>query len=506
MSGGGFMEESDQVQDAWHSWDETPWAHPWLTSENLKAVRSFSEVIYDEAEKLREQKTGSAGKYAFCGNIANCMYTRAEPLRAAGNDIDLYLHPSSVDVLAHPGWEYHDGTAAGSTDPDCDLGEIGEPPFEWVFRPELDDYCANMLAFRPKTAALRIWLKAPFLPKAAAKEFVGYLCYLKTLKALQKYDSLWCTQCVYFGYLSGKPYIASQMGGDLWLEASRGDELGVLMRRSFRNASLCVFSNPWSLAHARRYGLRHFAYVPKILNEDIYCPGEGRSRKEWVEKTGGDFFALTSSRLDSKNKGSHLVIEAFARFAAGHSGARLAITGWGNDEEKARDMIRGHGIEDKVLLLPFSGKALVRDYLRSCDVMLDQFVLGYFGGAGLEAMACGSPVIGRIEAEQYEAICNSGAPPILNAATVEEIQQHLEALAVDSEMKERVGRETREWFVENHGSRKWEPVHMNLLAAVAAGHPFDIDKSPLSAPLGDDEIEYHREQLEAAPIHPNYGW
>ena len=38
------------------------------------------------------------------------------------------------------------------------------------------------------------------------------------------------------------------------------------------------------------------------INDDIYCPGEGRARREWVERTGGDTFFLSTARIDKAVK------------------------------------------------------------------------------------------------------------------------------------------------------------------------------------------------------------
>lgn len=484
----------------WHSWDPHPWKYPWLSRENLERMKEYSRQVLEDEKKILEHCNPQDLDIAFCGNIANAMYVRAKPLRREGMNVSIYVHPSDHYVMSQPGWEEYDGVLPEGITDTSRLAEHG------LTLPVIDD------VHQPPMVEAKHWREVykvagkEFLQANDINDFAPYLSLINTLIELQHKDVLWCTQCVYMGFLAHRPYVASQMGGDLWLEASRGDMLGDLMRRSFGSARMLLASNPWSFAHARRFGYRQMIYLPKVLDEEDYRPGKGRSREEWVNTSGGDFYVLTTSRFDERNKGSSIGLEGFARFSKRHPSARLVFVGWGKDAVQLRQRLEELGVTGKVLQMPVSGKARLRDYLRSADIFIDQFVLGYFGSAGLEAMACGLPMIGRIETDQYDALCETGAPPVLNCSTAVQVADALERMASNSQQRMDTARDHREWFIKNHGSERWKEEYAAILAATAQRREMAFSGSPLSEPLGKDEIEYLKKGLQEAPPHLEYGW
>lgn len=454
-------------REAWHSWDPHPWKHPWLTSRNLRKMRDYSHEFFEREIRKTVGMDSRKLKIGFCGNLANNLYLRARALRREGLDIDIFLHPDDKFVMGQPAWEEFDGILEGpATVEELDAAGVclGKVPGVYARLPDEAD-TSLPLPF------LRDYDKSHFLPYVEGP-------YRATLRALHGKDVLWGAQSTYLSYLANRPYVVSQTGGDIWLEAARDDMLGHLQRLAYANARVFVVSNPWSYAHARRYGFRNLIYLPMTLDQTQYRPGHGDSRQGWEARSGGNFFVLTTSRLDEKNKGSSLAIEGFAEFAKHCPGARLVAPSWGNDRELAEDALAKLGIADRMVWLPLSGKEKVRDYLRSADVFIDQFVLGYFGAAGLEAMATGLPVIGRTEVAQYEALCETGAPPILQAINAEEVAQALLGLQSNPAMRKQAGEISRKWFLENHGSDLWFPQYQALLNATAANHRVSWRRSP----------------------------
>lgn len=491
----GRQQPAPEFRDGWHSWDPHPWKHPWLTSKNLRNMRDYSHEFFERELRKTAKMDVRTLKIGFCGNLANNLYLRARPLRRDGLDIDIFLHPDDKFVMGQPAWEEFDGVI---DDPSSleDVEAVG------VFLNKVPGVHGRL----PDEADTSFPL--PFLRDYDKSHFLPYVegPYRATLRALHEKDVLWGAQSTYLSYLANRPYVVSQTGGDIWLEAARDDMLGHLQRLAYANARVFVVSNPWSYAHARRYGFKNLVYLPMTLDQTQYCPGHGVARKEWEARSGGNFFVLTTSRLDEKNKGSSLAIKGFAELAKHCPGARLVAPSWGNDRDLAEDSMAKLGIADRMIWLPLSGKEKVRDYLRSADVFIDQFVLGYFGAAGLEAMATGLPVIGRTEVAQYEALCETGAPPILQAEDAAEVAQVLIGLQSNPSLRKQIGEASRKWFLENHGSERWLPQYEALLSATAANHRVNWRRSPLRAPLGLDEIEYHRAGLAAAPLFPNYQW
>lgn len=500
--------------DRWHSWDATPWAHPWLTAKNLKASREFEKELLATLSSQIDNIDPRTFKYAFVGNLANNMAMRAMPLRDRGFNIDIFLHPHDTHLMSQPGWELSDQVPPVGQ---ADYGRLQEqgfvlPHIPGVYRDETDDNYSNIviaaLHTPPNKWARRSGVAAP-LRQLDVLRWPDYASYAPTLRKLETYDALFAAQVPYLAYLSRRPYLAAQTGGDLWLDAARNDALGQLQRTSYGNAQAILATNPWAYANARRYGFHHVIYAPLLIDTDRYSPGAGGStgselRKSWQREAGGDFFALTTARMDTMWKGSQIGFEGFCRFAERSPGARLVVIGWGECKSGLVNALNERGLSDRVIVLPISGKLKLVEYLRATDCLIDQLKIGYYGATALEAMACGVPVIMRLLAEQYDALCPTGAPPIFNATTAEEVAAALEQLATTPGVLEERGRAARQWIFNNHAPGVWERTYGILLTAVAKGIPIDFSLAPLNRPLSKVELEYHAENLDNAPPFPNY--
>lgn len=482
----------------WHSWDPHPWKHPWLTRANLSRMRTYSRDVLARERAVLERTDPKKLRIGFCGNIANAGYFRGLPLRKAGYDVSIYLHPHDDFVMSQPAWEEYDGTVPEGVLTLDALHKAGGalPRVEKVFMlPLVEDWKAEYSRSGSR-----------FLRPRDLKEHQSYLFYMQTLIAMQEMDVLWGTQVPYLAYLANRPYVASQMGGELWFEAARNDQLGAIMRKSFKHARLILASNPWTFAAARRFGLTQTIYLPIMIDQEVYSPGPGKDRAEWEAKTGGRFFVLTSSRMDERTKGFSIGIEGFAAFSRECPEARLVLFDWGNDRGHFERKLSEIGLQDRVLRLPPAGKGRVRDALRCCDAVIDQFVVGYYGGGGFEAMACGLPVIGRYELGQYDALCETGAPPVLNANAAADVTNHLRRLYADASLRREIGARTRQWFVDNHGSERRRDDYLAVLAATALSTPLDLRDTPLHERLGRDERAYQMRCWINAPTYPNYGY
>lgn len=483
-------------RNAWHSFDATPWLHPWLTQANLRALREASKQWREEARNIAARAADVPRRFAFVGNMANNLYLRAKPLAQAGAMIEVFGLYADDSPMSDARWEEYDDVlpdgASYLRDDNSFLAGIETAvPFSRF------NASGRWMTMRDQDLPAR--LRADF------RRWPGYFCNLPAIERLQTFDAVLATQHPFIGYLSGKPYIATQTGGDIWFEAARDDALGRLQRTAFAQAACVLVSNPWTCAHARRYGLTNLIFLPLILDEQDYSPGPPAFRDKWRAESGGDFFVLSTARADDHYKGSQIGLRGFAEFARKSPGARLVVATWGKNIEQLKSAAGQLGIADRLLFERVAGKRRVVKYLRSADCLLDQLVIGYYGATALEGAACGVPVIMRCNHAQYDALCENGAPPFLDAASVSEVTNALDLVSgADAERRQGLADTHRRWFLANHSGQRWAEDYRTLLDAVALGHRFSFAKSPLNAPLSAVEQLYHAEQLAAAPEFPNY--
>src|SRR2546423_6213215 len=70
----------------WHSFDRTPWNHPWLSLAHIRAMRDFSADMRAAAIESLEQIPGAERRrgYGLLGYLANPLVVRTARRRRAG--------------------------------------------------------------------------------------------------------------------------------------------------------------------------------------------------------------------------------------------------------------------------------------------------------------------------------------------------------------------------------------------------------------------------------------
>jgi len=93
----------------------------------------------------------------------------------------------------------------------------------------------------------------------------------------------------------------------------------------------------------------------------------------------------------------------------------------------------------------------IRDLVRSCDIVVDQFAVGSYGTFAVEAMAAGRPVVGYLDERVHTAA--GVRPPIVNA-TPDTLGTVLEALLDDPAGTAKIGLASADYAQETHDGRR----------------------------------------------------
>lgn len=118
----------------------------------------------------------------------------------------------------------------------------------------------------------------------------------------------------------------------------------------------------------------------------------------------------------------------------------------------AVDALRNeHRLDFDFVLVHNKPRQQALDILKGADIFLDQFVVGGYGLAAVEAMAFGKPVVCYIK-PSLEAQYPSGMP-IVNA-NQDNLSEVLERLIKDGELRHQLGRRSRAYVEEHHDAHK----------------------------------------------------
>lgn len=473
--------------------DDRPWDHPYLTVENLTRLRDYCGQVWDFA-RARLASRGEPLDLAFCVNIAQTAYKWATLAQQHGAKATLYPHPLDHNALSQPEWEDFDGEFPDVHDGPTFLNQL--PPTQKLRADcvrvplggsDLRDALAAFAAgdrqplYQVHGAGPRDLRLEPFLVHD------GTYPLFPLAQALARHQAVLVPGSPVTAYLSGRPYLAQSIGGDLQFEAGKADEYGQLVGLAFSGARFITFTNPHIIGFCRRFGYTHGLYMPYTMDDDRYCPGPGQARAGWVAEHGEGVYVLSSARIDNAVKGNgDLLLEALVKAARQCPTLRYVFLQWGHSAQEFMDKVRASGVGHQFVFRKPVGKERLIDYLQSCDAVLDQFVYGYYGATGLEAAAVGKPILMRIREHHYGPLYRGDIAPVVNLPDAAALTGALVRLVAEPEWHRKRGEELRAWLVRNHGAGRMMPILLGMLGIAADRVPLPPDLEAMN-PLTDTE-------------------
>lgn len=151
-----------------------------------------------------------------------------------------------------------------------------------------------------------------------------------------------------------------------------------------------------------------------------------------------DLLVLAVGRL-IEQKDHRTLIDAFARVAAVHERARLAILGWGPLERELRAHADGSGVGDRILI---PGRVDPRDWLLRADVFAHSSAWEGFGLVLLEAMLAELPVVATAVSAVPEIVTEETGK-LVPPGDAQAFGAALDELLRDADRRQRLGRAGR---------------------------------------------------------------
>lgn len=173
----------------------------------------------------------------------------------------------------------------------------------------------------------------------------------------------------------------------------------------------------------------------------------------------GKFNILFVGRIDER-KGLIYLLKAFEILKRKNKNIRLIVIGKGEEEEKCKEFVKNHKLEDVI----FEGKVegeKVASYYATCDLFCSPAIFGEsFGIVLLEAMASGKPIVGFANEGYLELIKNTPFEPFFpKPRDFLSLAQKIEILIQNPSLRKKLGK----WGERKSKNYAWPKIANKIL-------------------------------------------
>ena len=172
------------------------------------------------------------------------------------------------------------------------------------------------------------------------------------------------------------------------------------------------------------------------------------TRHDWVPDTGyGD-------------KGNDSFLRAFCRLRQGGYRVGMVCCRWGANVKESMNLLKYYNCDQYVLWSEPMGTVKFERTSRACDMIIDQFKLGSFGGIMFKAMAVGAPICTYLDEDKIGELYNE-IPPVINCRTEEEVVTSITDILKNPTKLDHLRAASRKWIEKYHNSK--ETIEIQVL-------------------------------------------
>ncbi len=260
--------------------------------------------------------------------------------------------------------------------------------------------------------------------------------------------------------LCGKHYFAIEHG-TLRDIPFAPDGQGRRTALAYRLAEHCFVTNFDCAANAEKLAAGRYTLINHPYDEDhgLSVGGAGELRDRLRRELDCDFLFFHPTRQDwvegtgYADKRNEVFLHAFGALRRRGLRVGLVICAWGANVAQSRQLLAELGCSSHVRWTPPLAITPFERMCKACDVVVDQFKLGAFGGVVFKAMAVGTPIVTFLNealvSDQYSEL-----PPVINCQTAADIESAIESIIQDPTKLTRIGKQSRDWIRRNHGKRE----------------------------------------------------
>ena len=371
------------------------------------------------------------------------------------------------------------------------IGRTGRPK-SLRKRRKIANQIAVALLDRQKTAEAagdlsRRWL----LERQIAKNDLTFGPILKHYDVVQGYSINGLIPLV-----NDHPAFASYEHGTLRELPFEDSLAGLICRVAYTNSPAVFVTNTDVLPSIERLGLdpARVHYLPHAFDDQKLMQWRDTHPELAPPADQVVFFSPTRQHWRDANrsltKGNDVMLRAAGRLWADGRRFQLVLVEWGRDVAETNKLIEELGFTEAVRWVHPMGKHdLWRTYCTS-HAVLDQFILPALGGVGFETLALARRLITRTDQPTLARFFGA-APPVLPAATIDEVAASLAHVLDDPADHAGLGCAGSEWIRTYHSARRTVAiqarVYSNLLGLAGGqiGNPATDTSDGLLLPAAE---------------------
>jgi len=260
--------------------------------------------------------------------------------------------------------------------------------------------------------------------------------------------------------LSGKPYLAFEHGTLREIpfqETSDGRNTAL----SYSLAEHVFVTNGDCLETAHKLAGDRVSFINHPFDEDhgLNVGDWEDLRRRLRDLLDADFLFFFPTRHDwvpgtgYGDKGNDVFLRAFCRLRQGGYRVGMACCRWGANVKESMNLLKEYDCDQYVLWSEPMGTVKFERTSRACDMIIDQFKLGSFGGITFKAMAVGAPICTYLDENKIGELYNE-VPPVINCRTEEEVVTSITDILKNPTKLDNLQTASRKWIEKYHNSKE----------------------------------------------------
>lgn len=258
--------------------------------------------------------------------------------------------------------------------------------------------------------------------------------------------------------LAGKKYFAFEHGTLRDIPFYPNTQ-GRITAISYSEAQHVFVTNSDCLENAHYLAGERVSYINHPYDESHgdAISGSEDLRRRLCKELDADFLFFFPTRQDwvvgtgYADKSNDIFLRAFCQLRQSGHKVGMVCCRWGKNVQESIHLLKDNQCDKYVLWQEPMGTVQFERTVKACDVVVDQFKLGSFGGIMFKAMAVGTVICTYLnEAEilnQYQEL-----PPIINCQTEVQIVQAVQELINHPENINHLSLSAKQWIDKYHSS------------------------------------------------------